>query len=174
EQSSPLEKAVTVQCPDERFERLRHGAVARRDRDQASAVHDWGEWFRAEYVGVPLPARFENGKLTLDLEKLPADRRQIADVFSDEVTAIVMEELNGSREVLRNILLGASRVLVQIEADTAVYDRRDFDSGVQHHLDLLLQGDPVVRGYIGEAMAELAGRQPTTADEATEHAVAAR
>src|SRR5690606_1421394 len=91
-----------------------------------------------------------------------------------EVTAIVMEELNGSREVLRNILLGASRVLVQIEADTAVYDRRDFDSGVQHHLDLLLQGDPVVRGYIGEALAELAGRQPTTADEATEDAVAAR
>lgn len=137
--------------PDAHYDELARKAREEWDRDRAEAVSEWFDWFKREFDGRPLPVRFEGPQLVLDINQLPQERRRIPDTFSAQTIELVRHEVNAWRELMRVLLLGSSRSMVQFRNGKAIYNPKDFEPSVRPHLGWLLGSDPVVRGYANQA-----------------------
>lgn len=132
------------------YRQLQDEAALRRQADQDEAILEFMSWFEEEYAGQPFPVMFENGNLHIEIEQLPADRRQFADVFSVTIAECISEKLNPERVALRHLLLGTDSPLVELEGKQVIYDVKDRRLNVGPNAHLLLQNDPEVREYITE------------------------
>lgn len=154
----PAEKAPAPTSHEARYEELARASREQRDKDKSEAIRDWFAWFREHYKGKAFPVKFEGGKPVLELDAIPEDRRKIPEVFTEQATALVDNELAAFRSLLRQNILGASRLLVRTQGDELVYNPEDFFPELQPHLKLLLNGDPRVRAYIEEASNAVAAK----------------
>lgn len=146
---------------EHRYRQLHDDAALHSQSERDEAIDEFESWFREEFAGQSFPVKFEKGSLVIEIERLPADRRKFADVFSEQITESISDQLAPERETLRNVLLGTETPLAQLKGRKVIYNTQDTRLNVGPNAHLLLRDDPIVREYIADHV-KICSESPTS------------
>jgi hypothetical protein len=130
-------------------------------------VADWLKRYEETYFG-PLPVRLLDDVVSLDVGILPEGMRNLAEVFSEELTPHFAETLRGYKATLLDMIKLAPS-LVADRNGRGVLEPKDFPPALRPNLQLLVQEDSEVMKVVEQARrkhAQAAARASQLASQA--------